>query len=325
MIESVLPDDVKYVKAETFFTTDTSGLIVDPQQIADLKQYRLLCVNASDEDHGRGHQEIYHRRLNDLDHDFLLLTGDITAHDPSKNIYWYQDSYHWSLRNFKPRDLNIQSPRAWDFSCVSRHSRPHRILFYLKLRNKDLWSSILFTLGNKHPFPRNDDVALTDGEHHEWSQQSEKFEIYNFSSIGLGGKLASFYDEPYINAYINIVLETTCNSLAHTTEKTWKPIAAGQLFLIYGNQDTIKLLRQQGIDTFDDYINHDLYDSEPDARRRCDLVIAAAERLAQQDISKIWHDTYQRRMINQEKFWKGDFVTHHYDQLKKAISHVPRG
>ena len=37
MIESVLPDDVKYVKAETFFTTDTSGLIVDPQQIADLK------------------------------------------------------------------------------------------------------------------------------------------------------------------------------------------------------------------------------------------------------------------------------------------------
>jgi hypothetical protein len=192
-------------------------------------------------------------------------------------------------------------------------------LFYLKLRNKDLWSSILFTLGNKHPFPRNDDVALTDGEHHEWSQQSEKFEIYNFSSIGLGGKLDSFYDEPYINAYINIVLETTCNSLAHTTEKTWKPIAAGQLFLIYGNQDTIKLLRQQGIDTFDDYINHDLYDSEPDARRRCDLVIAAAERLAQQDITKIWSDTYQRRLINQEKFWKGDFITFHYAQLQDKI------
>jgi hypothetical protein len=323
MIESVLPDDVKYVKAETFFTTDTSGLIVDPQQIADLKQYRLLCVNASDEDHGRGHQEIYHRRLNDLDHDFLLLTGDIDAHDPSKNIYWYQDSYHWSRRNFKPRDLNIQSPRAWDFSCVNRAARPHRILFYLKLRNKDLWSSILFKLGNKHPFPRNDDIELTAYENQQWSQQFENFDIHNFPSTG--EKLYSFYDEPYINAYINIVLETTCNSLAHTTEKTWKPIAAGQLFLIYGNQDTIKLLRQQGVDTFDDYIDHDLYDSEPDARRRCDLVLAAAERLAQQDISKIWHDTYQRRMINQEKFWKGDFVTHHYDQLKKAISHVPRG
>jgi hypothetical protein len=83
------------------------------------------------------------------------------------------------------------------------------------------------------------------------------------------------------------------------------------------------LLRQQGVDTFDDYINHDEYDNELDARRRCDLVIAAAERLAQQDISKIWHDTHQRRMINQEKFWKGDFVTHHFDQLKKAIGHVP--
>ena len=85
------------------------------------------------------------------------------------------------------------------------------------------------------------------------------------------------------------------------------------------------MLRQQGVDTFDDYIDHDEYDSESDARRRCDLVIAAAERLAQQDISKIWHDTYQRRLINQEKFWKGDFLTHHYDQLKKAIGHVPRG
>jgi hypothetical protein len=325
MIESVLPDDVKYVKAETFFTTDASGLIVDPRQILDLKQYRLLCVNASDEDHGRGHQEIYHRRLNELAHDFLLLTGDITAHDPSRNIYWHQDSYHWSRKYFRPRDLNIQSPRAWDFSCVSRAARPQRILFYLKLRSKDLWSNVLFKLGNKNSFPRNDDIELTADENHHWSQQSKQSDIHNFQTDQpTGEKLYSFYDEPYINTYVNIVMESTCNSLAHTTEKIWKPVAAGQLFLVYGNQDTIKLLRQQGVDTFDDYIDHDLYDSEPDARRRCDLVIAAAERLAKQDILKIWHDTYQRRLINQEKFWKGHFITPHYYQLQNTILYKNR-
>jgi hypothetical protein len=323
MIESVLPNDVKYVKAETFFITDDNKLIVDPQQILDLKQYRLLCVNASDEDHGRGHQDIYHLRLTDLNHDFLLLTGDIDAHDLSRNIYWYQDSYHWSRHNLEPNNVNIQSQRRWNFSCVSHMARPHRILFYLKLKNKNIWSDVLFRIGTNHPWLRDDDAALTESESRAWLQQFQSFSIYNTKN--LFKKARSIDDEPYINAYINIVLETTCNSLAHTTEKTWKPIAAGQLFLTYGNRDTIKLLRQQGVDVFDDYIDHNAYDSEPDARRRCDLVIATAERLAQQDISKIWSDTYQRRLINQEKFWKGDFVTHHYDQLKTAISHVPRG
>jgi hypothetical protein len=320
MIESVLPDDVKYVKAETFFTTDASGLIVDPQQIADLKQYRLLCVNASDEDNGRGHQEIYHQLLNELDHDFLLLTGDIDAHDPSRNIYWHQDSYHWSRKYFKPRDLNIRCSRIWNFSCVSRAARPHRILFYLKIRNKDIWSDVLFKLGTKHLFPRNDDIDLTEYEILQWQKQQDSFEKNTFANDP--GKIKCFADEPYTNAYVNIVMESTCNSLVHTTEKIWKPVAAGQLFLVYGNRDTIKLLRQQGIDTFDDYIDHDLYDSEPDARRRCDLVIAAAERLAQQDITKIWSDTYQRRLINQEKFWKGDFITFHYAQLQDKIINI---
>jgi len=322
MIESILPNDVKYVKAETFFITDASGLIVDPQQILDGKEYRLLCVNASDEDLGRDHHEIYHVRLKNLGYNFLLLTGNINAHDPSRNIYWHQDSYHWSRCHFTDLKLNIQSQRRWFFSCVSRFSRPHRILFYLTVQNKNIWPHLLFRLGNQNPWPRSDDVELTAHENQTWTKQSIKFDTNNFPNTFK--QVRSIDDEPYIDAYVNIVLETTCNSDAHTTEKTWKPIAAGQLFLIYGNQHTIKLLRQQGVDTFDDYINHDLYDSEPDARRRCDLVIAAAERLAQQDISKIWHDTHQRRLINQEKFWKGHFITPHFYQLQNTILYKNR-
>jgi hypothetical protein len=274
-------------------------------------------VNASDEDHGRGHQEIYHRRLNDLDHDFLLLTGDIDAHDPSRNIYWHQDSYHWSRCNFTNLELDVQSQRTWLFSCVSRMARPHRILFYLTVQHKNIWPHLLFRLGNQNPWPRRDNVELTALESQIWAEQSIKLDTNNFSN-GLK-KVRSIDDEPYIDAYVNIVLETTCNSIAHTTEKTWKPIAAGQLFLVYGNQDTIKLLRQQGVDTFDDYIDHDEYDSEPDARRRCDLMMESAERLTRQNISKIWQDTYQRRLLNQDKFWKGNFITFHYTQLQNKI------
>jgi hypothetical protein len=246
----------------------------------------------------------------------LLLTGDIDAHDPSRNIYWHQDSYHWSRCYFKRDYIDIQSQRKWNFSCASHAARPHRVLFYLQLQNKNIWSDILFQLGNQRRH-RNDDLELTTSEKYTWSQHNQKFEKHNFEDASQ--KVKSFNDEPYTNAYVNIVLETSCNSRAHTTEKIWKTIAAGQLFLVYGNQDTIKLLRQQGVDTFDDYIDHDEYDSEPDARRRCDLVIAAAERLTRQDISKIWQDTYQRRLLNQDKFWKGNFITFHYTQLQNKI------
>ena len=41
------------------------------------------------------------------------------------------------------------------------------------------------------------------------------------------------------------------------SEKSYKPMAVGQPFVIHGDAGTIEALRQQGFHTFDSFINHD--------------------------------------------------------------------
>ena len=71
------------------------------------------------------------------------------------------------------------------------------------------------------------------------------------------------------NSYFMIVHETMPNAATDSrnkdtlpltpflSEKSYKPMAVGQPFVIHGDAGTIEALRQQGFNTFDSFINHD--------------------------------------------------------------------
>ena len=72
------------------------------------------------------------------------------------------------------------------------------------------------------------------------------------------------------NSYFMIVHETMPNGSINSelqedtlpltpflSEKSYKPMAVGQPFVIHGDAGTIEALRQQGFHTFDSFINHD--------------------------------------------------------------------
>ena len=72
----------------------------------------------------------------------------------------------------------------------------------------------------------------------------------------------------HTNSYFNIVTETGhClkNSIIIITEKSYKPIAMFQPFVIVGSPGIIQLLRDDGYDVFDDIIDHS-YDFDVDNR-----------------------------------------------------------
>lgn len=323
MIEQGLPKDIKYYKAENLFYHDGHRLTVRDSDIIAIKNHRGIVVNASDECLGHGHAETYHRILSEIDCRFVLTTSDIHAHNPDKKIFWHHDGLHWSQHHLKRIDIDCHSTRTWDFACFNAAPRPYRVLNYLNFVSQpEIYDRVLFAMrqGN-NVWPRPDDLSLTNDETDAWANLSPQWPLwYTDKDPHNFYKAVRDYAEPYwTESKTHIITETTISGPAHTTEKTWKSVAAGQLFIIYGNPHTVAMLRSIGVDCFDDIIDHGSYDSIVDPREKAKVILDLVGSLLQRDWHQIWHDTAPRRQSNLDKFWNGDFATYHDRELAEHI------
>jgi hypothetical protein len=107
------------------------------------------------------------------------------------------------------------------------------------------------------------------------------------------------------------------------TEKTWKPVAAGVPFLVFGNPGTISFLKTLGVDTYDDVIDHAYYDNESDWRIRLTKIHTVLNNLIEHGAEKIYQQLFVRAQNNQTKFCNGDFDPGYQSQLISAIENVP--
>ena len=115
----------------------------------------------------------------------------------------------------------------------------------------------------------------------------------SFVSI-MQGPLRSFPDEDLnINKADSVNFDhisTTCFQIINETfvvnnsgdpflsEKSYKPFVSGQPFVMWGQQNTVWALREQGYDTFDDWIDHH-YDTIADPTERMAVLVTEIERL----------------------------------------------
>jgi hypothetical protein len=120
------------------------------------------------------------------------------------------------------------------------------------------------------------------------------------------------------NAYIHLVTETTVIPKIFVSEKTWKPIASKQLFLIFGNPGTVEFLRSLGVDVFDDIIDHS-YDQDPDWKSRLVKIHQEIKRLVNTGLLDSWQSTQQRRQLNCDNFWSNNFDGNYSTDIKLAI------
>lgn len=78
----------------------------------------------------------------------------------------------------------------------------------------------------------------------------------------------------FINGSVNIVIETRADNRSNDnliiTEKTFKPIMMGKPFMIYGPSGSLEILRKEGFETFQPYIDesYDLSIDTPKHKRK---------------------------------------------------------
>tara|TARA_B110000914_G_C15473192_1_gene451715 strand:+ start:385 stop:1377 length:993 start_codon:yes stop_codon:yes gene_type:complete len=198
-----------------------------------------------------------------------------------------------------------EKPIKYKFSCLNSVPKIHRLITLNKIYQHNLQDSVFHSfLWDKQKHSRNH--LQTD----YWKQDIINYsDEYEYFMQTIQHKCPIIIDDikvPYLNdhtvsspAYnetaLNLITESSCERLFFS-EKTWKPIYSGQLFLSINAPGSIKKLEQFGFDVFRDLIDHS-YDEETDLVKRVNSCVNEMGRL-NDDIVDIYHRTALRRKNN---------------------------
>lgn len=122
--------------------------------------------------------------------------------------------------------------KQYRYSCLNRTPKQHRIDLYNKIKNN--LTNAVYTFNNVDP---NTSIAVN-------------YPLITWPG-DVGGNDHSINHDAYLNSYLNIVTETVVDT-EFSSEKTWKPIAAGQLFATLAHPGHNHWLNSLGIETFVD-------------------------------------------------------------------------
>ena len=321
MINDIITDN-----EHTFYFNQPSiifdeNFLFDEDKIAALKKYALVIADFSSEHYGQDTIDTVYECFKSRKINFILLSHTVDDHLRRDNLFFYPYWYHWSKKSFRQiyTDNIDKLEKKHPVSCLNSNPRFHRIYNFLLLQGKPYFKDWVFTIHQSALIPaRGDDYTLSIEHVDQWNKLSgtlpRRENLNSSSNVNDISYLA------YTDSYINLVTETTVVPKIFVSEKTWKPIASGQMFLVIGNPGTIDYLRQQGVDTYDDLIDHKYYDNEPNWQLRIQKIHSIIESLQLQDLLKLNEITKKRRLDNATKFFAGEFDAQYSKDIVSCIN-----
>lgn len=192
--------------------------------------------------------------------------------------------------------------KKYKFSCLNRNPSWHRLLFYTMIKRADLLKEFVYSFYDRCPYQGSpissawySNIRAVAGEelYQDCLTNFKDFPI-SWSNEVLGVNDHSINHDAYSNTWCNIVTETSA-TISFTSEKIWKPIASGQLFLVVGAPGTTQWLNSLNINTF-----NDTYDTETNALKRFLLIVNIIQEHI--DDPRLWW-TKNKFLIEQNYYW----------------------
>ena len=321
----ILPDVTQYVfeslrPFDDFFHTDHRGWVVpNHERVADLRKYKAVLANCATEHWGD--TKFLVNRLQDLFRQHGLQHFLILSHDPECDVAdghsMYFPFWLWQARQKKMIPPGVDHDKKFWLSSLAGKARWFRIANYLALQHKPYRSKSITSIHGKAELSDGyqDGFVLSADEAQQWSMIQKDVPWGKTDAFGI----EMCIDHPaWSDTYLNLVNESTVKATVFITDKTWKPIMAGQLFLSLGNQGILKELRRLGFDTYDDCIDHG-YDHEPDARNRLNMIHDELDRIMP-NVVDIYKQTRDRRMQNQARFSEPNLLDPYLESINDRLA-----
>ena len=280
----------------------TAGLLEFVKEL-NLSTAEAIIIDCSEHVIYEGEELYYQTILHwGLTKPFCILT--------SISSFWY-NSHPNSLIKFFPTWILFASanynfwdnPKKYKLSCLNGNYVDHRTRTYLALTKKSYFNDIVFSFGNRGKYYINN-TSLTASELEEFLHLPQQVTFVEDDATRICD--TSTRHPAYQETYINLVTETNAFPTALLSEKTFKPIISGQLFVLIAAPKSIQFLRDIGIDTFDDIIDHS-YDNIADSKLRIDVALLQIDHLMTLDLEQVYTQIKPRLLRNSEYFRSEEF------------------
>ena len=148
--------------------------------------------------------------------------------------------------------------------------------------------------------------------------QIGSFDRHNITS----NNSATYSAEDFASTDISLVLETLFeDSRIYLSEKTLRPLACGHPFILVAGPKSLDFIRSYGFETFHHWIDES-YDKEIDHKKRLELIIKEAHRLANltgNDRKKTLENIRLIAQRNRKRFFSDGFLQQVINELKQNI------
>jgi hypothetical protein len=244
---------------------------------------------------------------------FIEKDAFLTEANPDQRFKDIQDTFKTKKELFLKINRTIKSFDK-KVLCYNRRAHPHRrVLFYRFYKNDLIRENTYLSLNNEdqHRFISYDaEFEITKEE----SDSINEFYIKNPQNWVFDGKdlhinLANNFEEyHHKRTFVSVVSETASNyETVFFSEKIFKPIYACQPFLIAGNPNSLKMLKQFGFKTFGKWWDES-YDEEPLFHVRLSKIEAILENLCSKSDKEL-----QEMLVEME-----DVLAYNYDLFTKV-------
>jgi hypothetical protein len=184
-------------------------------------------------------------------------------------------------------------PRKKTFLCFNRRYNDHRLMLYLKMVKAGLTDQSYYSMDKIQPesnrsFIENSKYLLTkfpdmDIDSTDVLEADKLLPLIldnaNFSRYPMESS-ADPVKHLYDSSLINIVTETYFfNKTIHITEKTYKPIAFMQPFVLVGAAKSLQHIKDMGFKTFGEFWDES-YDQETNDKKRFEMIISVLKQIA---------------------------------------------
>jgi len=184
-------------------------------------------------------------------------------------------------------------PRKKTFLCFNRRYNDHRLMLYLAIVQRGIIDQCYYSMDKTQPEASRSFV------------ENCKYLLSRFPDMGLASEdvlaadklLPLVLDNPNFNNYpmessvdpvkhlyddslVNIITETYFfNNIIHITEKTYKPIAFMQPFILIAAAGSLQHIKDMGFKTFSEFWD-ETYDLELDDKQRFKMIVSVIESIA---------------------------------------------
>lgn len=266
------------------------------------------------------------------DHNRPKNIPDYVNYKCFKNIYWFTTIKY----NTKKIELNPKKKSQYDFINLNRRFRESRYIVFNDLKNSGMLNNAFYT----NHWTDKEDMTLRISQFLKHSLDSDAIfcneictenfmkEISNINTTDQDLKLDLRLKDLDLTdiSYLELVSETHFTSWPNLfiSEKTFRTIALGHIFLICGQPGTLSHLKNQGFQTFDDLFDES-YDNIASFAERWYIIKKNLQlwiNMSANDKKEYYEKSFDKLLYNQNLLYNRDFKTEIYELFEDTQMHI---